>query len=115
LTQIWGRRLSVPAFGAKTGRRNILHLLYQERIGQRRGLPYLAPVLEALKQLGRYTDAELMAAVVAGMFTVFLNQKRSWQASLVAITTLTLKTSLSPPMNTGLETAPSWARPTRRM
>ena len=32
----------------------------------------LAPVIESLKQLGRYTDAELMAAVVSGMFTVFI-------------------------------------------
>ncbi len=40
--------------------------------GQRRGVPVLAPVIEALKQLGRYTDAELVAAVVSGMFTVFI-------------------------------------------
>lgn len=43
-----------------------------ERPAQRRGVPVLAPVIEALKQLGRYTDAELMAAVVSGMFTVFV-------------------------------------------
>jgi lambda family phage portal protein len=46
----------------------------RERIGQRRGVPLLAPVIEALKQLGRYTDAELVAAVVAGMFTVFIEK-----------------------------------------
>lgn len=61
---------AVDAFGAKTGRRNIIHLMDMERPGQRRGVPMLAPVIEALKQLGRYTDAELMAAVVSGMFTV---------------------------------------------
>lgn len=32
----------------------------------------LAPVIESLKQLSRYSDAELMAAVVSGMFTVFI-------------------------------------------
>ena len=32
----------------------------------------LAPVIEALKQLSRYSEAELMAAVVSGMFTVFV-------------------------------------------
>ncbi len=47
-----------------------------ERPGQRRGVPVLAPVIEALKQLGRYTDAELVAAVVSGLFTVFVKQKR---------------------------------------
>ena len=62
----------IPAFGAKSGRRNIIHLFEQRRPGQRRGAPYLAPVIESLKQIGRYTDAELMAAVVSGMFTVFV-------------------------------------------
>lgn len=61
----------VPAFGARTGRRNVLHLLPMERIGQHRGIPFLAPVIEVLKQLGRYTDAELMAAVVGGMYALF--------------------------------------------
>ena len=42
------------------------------RPGQTRGVPYLAPVIELIKQLGRYTDAEVMAAVVGGMLTVFV-------------------------------------------
>lgn len=57
----------VKAWGEKTGRRNVLHVMNRERIGQRRGVPFLAPVIEALKQLGRYTDAELVAAVVSGI------------------------------------------------
>lgn len=65
----------VEAFGSKTGRRNIIHIMESERIGQRRGVPILAPVIEALKQLGRYTEAELMAAVISGMFTVFIESK----------------------------------------
>lgn len=64
----------VKAFGDKTGRRNVLHIMNRERIGQRRGVPFLAPVIEALKQLGRYTDAELVAAVVNGMFAVFIEK-----------------------------------------
>ncbi|MDR1471559.1 MAG: phage portal protein [Synergistaceae bacterium] len=63
----------VKAFGDKTGRRNMLHVMESERIGQSRGVPVLAPIIEAAKQLGRYTEAELVAAVVAGMFTVFLS------------------------------------------
>lgn len=59
----WAR---VEAYGKETGRRNILHVMTRERIGARRGVPMLAPVIEALKQLGRYTDAELIAAVVSG-------------------------------------------------
>jgi lambda family phage portal protein len=63
----------VEVFGDRTGRRNILHVMDSERIGQSRGVPMLAPIIEAAKQLGRYTEAELVAAVVAGMFTVFLS------------------------------------------
>lgn len=62
----------VEAYGKETGRRNILHVMTRERIGARRGVPMLAPVIEALKQLGRYTDAELMAAVVNGFMAVFI-------------------------------------------
>lgn len=65
----------VPAYGAATGRRNVLHLLNPERIDARRGVPILAPVIEALKQLGRYTDAEMAAAVVNALFTIFLEKK----------------------------------------
>lgn len=62
----------IQVFGTKTGRRNVLHLYKKLRPGQSRGVPELAPVIESLKQLSRYTEAELMAAVVAGMFTVFV-------------------------------------------
>ena len=64
----------VPAFG-KTGRRNVIHLFKMLRPGQSRGVPYLAPVIEPLKQLDRYTEAEIMAAVVSGMFTVFIKSE----------------------------------------
>lgn len=50
---------------------NILHIFQRERIGQHRGVPFLAPVIEQLKQLSRYTDAELMSAVVSGMYSIF--------------------------------------------
>lgn len=62
----------VEAFGTLTGRPNILHLMESERPEQRRGVPFLAPVIEPLKQLTRYAEAELMAAVVTGMYTVFI-------------------------------------------
>lgn len=62
----------VPAFGTKTGRRNVIHLFEKLRPGQSRGMPYLAPVVETLKQLSDYTSAEITAAVVSAMFTVFI-------------------------------------------
>lgn len=61
----------VEAYGS-TGRPNVLHVMNRERAGQRRGVPIIAPVLEALKQLGRYTEAEITAAVISAMFTVFI-------------------------------------------
>ena len=65
----WDR---VPAYSTQTGERLVFHLFRRLRPGQSRGVPYLAAVIEPFKQLSRYTDAELMAAVVASMFTVFV-------------------------------------------
>lgn len=63
--------------GAATGRRRVLHIWNdKERPGQARGAPYLAPILEPLKQLERYGDAELMAAVVSAMLTVFIERDK---------------------------------------
>ncbi len=63
---------AIDAFGAKSGRKNILHIFSKERPGQRRGMPFLAPILEQLKQLTRLSEAELMGAIVASFFTVFI-------------------------------------------
>lgn len=65
----------VLAYGTKTGRRNVLHLMNRERIGQVRGVPMLAPVVESLKQLGRYTEAEIVAAVISSYMTVFIEKE----------------------------------------
>lgn len=62
----------IPIFGPKSGRRNVLHIFNKERPGQRRGMPFLAPVLEKLKQLTRFSDAELMGALIAAFYTVFI-------------------------------------------
>jgi lambda family phage portal protein len=56
----------------KAGRRNIIHIYEKLRPGQTRGVPYLAPVLEIFKQLGKYTNAEIMNAVISAYFTVFV-------------------------------------------
>lgn len=61
----------VRARGAGTGRRNVLHLFKPLRPGQVRGMPWIAPVLEPLKQLGRWTENELNAAVTSSIFSVF--------------------------------------------
>jgi lambda family phage portal protein len=55
-----------------TGRRRILHHFRKKRPGQPRGLPYLAPIIDCIKQISRYTEAEIMAAVITSYFTVFI-------------------------------------------
>jgi lambda family phage portal protein len=62
----------VPAFGESSGRRSVLHLFDRRRPGQSRGVPYLASVIEPLKQLTRYSEAEISAAVVSAAFAVFV-------------------------------------------
>lgn len=69
LARRWTR---IPAFGQHSQDRLAVLLYRRNRPGQLRGVPYLAPVIDALKQIGRYTEAELTAAVVASFLTVFI-------------------------------------------
>lgn len=62
----------VEAYGPRTGLPNILHIMDSERPDQYRGVPYLAQVMEPLLQMRRYTEAEIMAAVVQSFFTAFI-------------------------------------------
>lgn len=63
----------VEVLGKKTGLPNVIQTMVDvERPGQLRGVSYLAPVIEMLLQIRRYTDAELMAAVVESLFTAFI-------------------------------------------
>ena len=65
----------VPAYGDLTGLPNILHIMDSERPDQYRGVTYLAPVIEELLQLRRYTESELMAALVQSFFTAWIKTK----------------------------------------
>ena len=56
----------------RSGRRRILHHYRKLRPGMPRGVPYLAPIIDGIKQIARYTDAEIMAAVVTAYLTVFI-------------------------------------------
>lgn len=58
----------------KSGRPNILHLRTMERPEQRRSIPLLSNIIEQVKQLSRYNTAELDAAVLSAMFTVFIKK-----------------------------------------
>ena len=62
----------VLAYQEKTGLPNVVHVIECERPDQYRGVTYLAQVIEPLLQLRRYTESELMAAVVESFFTAFI-------------------------------------------
>lgn len=66
---VWTR---IPAYGELTGQPNILHIMDSERPDQYRGVSYLAPVIEELLQLRRYTESELMGALIQSFFTAWI-------------------------------------------
>lgn len=67
----------IPAYGKLTELPNILQVMDSERADQYRGVPYLAPVIEPLLQMRRYTESELMAALVNSFFTAFIKTESS--------------------------------------
>lgn len=69
-----GRRTQSDRFATfgEDGRRNVIHIFERTRPGMNRGAPYLAPVIELLKQLDKYTEAEVTAAVLSSLITAFV-------------------------------------------
>lgn len=74
LTTDWAR---VVAYQEHTGLPNVLHIIDTERPDQYRGVSYLAQVIEPLLQLRRYTESELMSAVIESFFTAFVKTEAS--------------------------------------
>ena len=70
----------VPAFDS-FGNANVIHCFTADRTDQRRGVSVLAPIISQIKQQERYQDAELLAAVVSAMFTVFLESNNEDEAA----------------------------------
>ncbi|WP_273808796.1 MULTISPECIES: phage portal protein [unclassified Pseudomonas] len=88
-------------FGEATGRRRVLQVWCdKERPGQKRGAPYLAPVLEPLQKLERYSSAELMAAVISAMFTVFLKKGDGFNQGSLPLTAFGNEEQLNQPGGT---------------
>ena len=67
----------VEAYGQETGLPNILHIMDTERCEQYRGVPYLAQAIEPILQMRRYTEAEIMAAIVQSFFTAFITSENA--------------------------------------
>ena len=62
----------VEAYGKNSGLPNVLHIMNAERPDQYRGVSYLAQVVEPLLQISRYTNSEVMAAVIESFYTAFI-------------------------------------------
>lgn len=67
-TAKWTR---VPIRGA-SGRLNVIHLKRKLRPGQTRGVPCLAPIISMVKQLDRFSTAEVDAAVNSAAMSLFV-------------------------------------------
>lgn len=76
---VWSR---VDAFGTLTGKPNVLQICHDTRPEQYRGVPYLAPVIESLKQVNRYTTAELTSAIIKSFFSLFFTESTNNSATL---------------------------------
>lgn len=66
LTGQWVDRLG------RSGRRRILHHFRKLRPDMPRGVPYLAPIVDCIKQISRYSNAEISAAVISAYFTMII-------------------------------------------
>ncbi|RXZ84592.1 phage portal protein [Paenibacillaceae bacterium] len=65
----WAR---VDATNPVTGLPNCVFIVDPDRPEQYRGVPYLSPVIEQVKQMNRYADAEIAAAIVNSFFAAFI-------------------------------------------
>ena len=62
----------VEAVGRITEQPNILQIVATERPDQYRGVTIIAPIIQCILQLNRYTEAEISAAVVQSFLTAFI-------------------------------------------
>ncbi|MED1784674.1 phage portal protein [Brevibacillus fortis] len=69
----WAR---VEAQNPVSGLPNVLIVMDAERAEQYRGVPYLAPVIEQVKQMDRYAVAEIAAAIINSFFRCLYYTKR---------------------------------------
>jgi len=65
----------IPAYGSKSGRR-IAWLIYgtDKRMDETRGQPILALVLQSLKEIDRYRDAQMRKAIINATLAMFIKK-----------------------------------------
>lgn len=57
---------------SRTGLLNFVHILDSERPDQYRGVSYLAPVIEPMLNITRYTQSEVIGAMIQSWFTAWI-------------------------------------------
>lgn len=57
---------------ARTGLLNYVHIMDSERPDQYRGVSYLAPVIEPMLNITRYTQSEVIGAMIQSWFTAWI-------------------------------------------
>ena len=77
----------------RDGRKLILHIFDRLRPGQSRGVPMLAPIIEPIKKLDTWTEAEIDNAVISSFFTVFIKTNFASDKVLDVVTNLGDETS----------------------
>lgn len=81
----WAR---VTAIGERSGMPQIIQVCHDERPEQYRGVPKLAPAIETIKQTGRYTNAELTAAIIKAYLTIFLKETTDHETGEMPISSI---------------------------
>lgn len=78
----FGKWTRVPAYGTKSGRLLAwLHYYTDRRLDQVRGQPILALVMQSLRDVDRYRDAEIRAAVVNSILAMFIQKDENKPSS----------------------------------
>ena len=73
----------IPAYGPRTGRR-IAWLVYgiERRVNEHRGTPFLALMLQSIRELDRYRDAVQRKAVVNSIVAMFIRKDKDKVSTL---------------------------------
>jgi lambda family phage portal protein len=89
----------IPKYGPVSKRQLIWHLFKPERIGNTRGVPFLAPVIVIIKNKNRYAKAELDAAINNSILAMMVKSNNT-QALTSGLTSSQTNTSKE---NTGID------------
>lgn len=74
----WGEWERIPAC-TKWGRPRVLHIFDRERVGQRRGMPDLTPIMARFKNLDRLDKAYIRTVLVDSLTSAFIESDMEWE------------------------------------